>query len=80
MLVKNTLCLICEDFWQLDESTVDKSEVELVVVINASPYEYGKFVSRIERAEFLANYFNVPLIYANIVGGQDGLGLMVILL
>lgn len=71
---KNTICLICEDFWQIDESLLkDISKIELVVVINASPYESGKFEKRVERAQKLLSLTRTPIVYVNLVGGQDSL-------
>ena len=66
--------LICEDIWA-DEPLKDleKNGVEIVICINASPYELNKRNYRLEtlKKKFLKN--NITLIYVNSVGGQDEL-------
>ncbi len=66
--------LICEDMWSEDfmEDKIDK-DVDLIVVINASPYEIGKFELRKKLASERAKYFKSELVYVNLVGSQDEL-------
>ncbi len=62
--------LICEDFWI--EETVKSAledQPDLLICINASPFELTKYSTRIK----LANKHSKPVIYVNQVGGQDSL-------
>jgi len=66
--------LICEDIW-VDQplKELEKKGVEIIICINASPYELNK---RNYRLTSLQNKFakkNITLIYVNNVGGQDDL-------
>lgn len=67
--------IICEDVWEPDpvRETV-AAGAELIVVINASPFHHSKAIERedeIVRARAREN--GVPIIYVNLVGGQDEL-------
>ena len=64
--------LICEDMWysQTAKSLAEQG-AQLLVVINASPFEAGKLASRKEVARAAVAQAGVPLVYANMVGGQD---------
>jgi len=66
--------LICEDMW-VDELLEKKKQkkVDLIIVINASPYEINKFELRKKMAKKKAVFFNSPLLYVNLVGSQDDL-------
>ncbi len=66
--------LICEDMWT-DNFLKNKSNVklDLIVVINASPFEIGKFYSRKSLAKKRVHYFESDLVYINTVGSQDDL-------
>ena len=66
---------ICEDVWYKDGPMVAqcKTGAELIININASPYQIGK---QIEREEIIATRSienNVFIAYVNAVGGQDEL-------
>jgi NAD+ synthase len=67
--------LICEDIWEPSIAPLYKRhEVELVIVINASPFEVGKLAERRkEVAAAVAKDADAPLIYLNLVCGQDDL-------
>ena len=66
--------LICEDIWSdLPIYNLVKSNVDIVVCINASPYEIDKNYSRIKNIQRKIKGSNTKLIYVNAVGGQDDL-------
>jgi len=66
---------VCEDFWY--EGGVIQAEidagVDLVVNVSASPYFRGKPSIRWELGKRWAARAGVPVVYANLVGGQDEL-------
>lgn len=67
--------VICEDIWQ-DGGPVaqmDENDVDLLVVLNGSPYEEGKGHVRVELAARRAREVDAPVAYVNLVGGQDDL-------
>ena len=66
---------ICEDIWR-EGGTVEQLAahgVDLLLVINGSPYEEGKTHLRLESAAARAAQVGAPLAYVNMVGGQDDL-------
>ena len=66
---------ICEDIWIEDgpaEAQV-KQGASLIININASPYDIQKNETRKEIVMKKASKLNVPIIYLNMVGGQDEL-------
>ena len=65
--------LICEDMWTNDFIKKKKEKLDLIVVINASPFEIGKFKLRQSHASKRAKYFQSNLVYVNLVGSQDDL-------
>ena len=66
--------LICEDMWYPELATdYKKLGAELLIIINASPFEAGKLAQRKEVALRAVKQAGVPLIYVNMVGGQDEL-------
>ena len=65
--------LICEDMWTNDFIHKKKIKLDLIIVINASPFEIGKFKLRKSHASKRAKYFNSSLVYVNLVGSQDDL-------
>ncbi|WP_298456859.1 NAD+ synthase [uncultured Cellulomonas sp.] len=67
--------VICEDIWQ-DGGPVaqmDGAEVELLLVVNGSPFEEGKGHVRGDLAARRAREVRAPVAYVNMVGGQDDL-------
>ncbi|MDE3059883.1 MAG: NAD+ synthase [Pseudomonadota bacterium] len=64
--------LVCEDVWsnRLPRELSAKG-IDLLVVINASPFEAGKPLRRREVAAAAAKKAGAPLVYVNMVGGQD---------
>jgi len=63
---------ICEDAWYPDVcETMVESGAEILVVPNGSPYFRGKFPIRMNNMVSRVIENNVPLVYINMVGGQD---------
>ncbi len=66
--------MVCEDMWQPQvAASLARSDAELFLVLNASPFERGKALRRIEAARKHVARYGVPLLYVNQVGGQDEL-------
>jgi NAD+ synthase len=64
--------LVCEDVWNpvLSEE-LKRQGAQLLLVINASPFEAGKLQQRREGAKAAVQAAGLPLVYVNMVGGQD---------
>jgi len=66
--------LICEDIWAEDPiKKVVENGAQLIIVINASPFAIDKSYVRRNLLQKRSKKFNVPIVYANLVGGQDEL-------
>lgn len=66
--------LICEDIWSPDAAiSVRAAGAEVLLVLNASPYEMDKPDRRMSVAAARVAETGLPLIYCNSVGGQDEL-------
>ncbi|MBT0994818.1 NAD+ synthase [Cellulomonas sp. DKR-3] len=67
--------VICEDIWQDGGpvSLMDENEVAALVVLNGSPFEEGKGHVRAQLAARRAAEVDAPVVYVNLVGGQDDL-------
>jgi NAD+ synthase (glutamine-hydrolysing) len=67
--------VICEDIWQEGGpiSALGAAGVDLVVAPNASPYERNKDDVREPLVARRAREAGAPLVYVNLVGGQDDL-------
>lgn len=66
--------LICEDIWFSEPAEQAKhAGAELLIVINASPYDQYKPQQRNTLITQRVNDLQVPIIYLNCVGGQDEL-------
>jgi NAD+ synthase (glutamine-hydrolysing) len=67
--------VICEDIWQDGGpvATMAASDVQLLVVLNGSPFEEGKGHVRTNLAIKRAREVEAPLAYVNMWGGQDDL-------
>ncbi len=67
--------LICEDLWRVEGPVAALTELELdaVVVINASPFDRAKDDGRFDLVSTRAEEIGAPLLYVNLVGGQDDL-------
>jgi len=66
---------ICEDIWIEEGPSVQQVEngASLIININASPYDQNKTDLRKELVVNQARKLDVPIIYLNMVGGQDEL-------
>ncbi|MBU6244004.1 MAG: NAD+ synthase [Actinomycetales bacterium] len=66
---------ICEDLWQEGGPVAwaRQARADLLVVINASPYERNKDDVRLELCQRRAREAGCALAYVNLVGGQDEL-------
>jgi len=66
---------ICEDIWQAEEvgSLVAGERLSALLVLNGSPYEQGKGHIRLDLARRRAAQTGLPVVYVNLVGGQDDL-------
>jgi NAD+ synthase (glutamine-hydrolysing) len=66
--------LICEDVW-LPEIVEDcvSAGAQALVVLNASPFHQHKHAERIAMLRANAIHHKLPLIYLNMIGGQDEL-------
>ena len=65
---------ICEDIWTPALTAhLARAGAELLLVPNGSPYETGKFSTRLELVKARARETNLPVVYVNQVGGQDEL-------
>ena len=77
--------VVCEDFWNDKTFWKDRlyeydpaDEViemgaDLVVSINASPYNKGKIKLRCDMVAHRAKMRQVPIVFVNLVGGNDGI-------
>ncbi len=66
--------LICEDVWQ--SACVKQSKengAQAILVLNASPFHIDKHAERVEILRDHAQRFDIPIMYLNMVGGQDEL-------
>jgi len=66
--------LICEDIWEAQAARAAREQgAELLLVINASPFEMHKQRERERIARDRIAEVHLPLAYLNMVGGQDEL-------
>lgn len=84
---KRILVTICEDIWGWPRKDnpffstygrnplrgVKRGAVDLVVNLSASPFTQTKLHNRRTVTKLTATYFKAPLVYVNMVGGQDEL-------
>ncbi|MCG6863570.1 MAG: NAD+ synthase, partial [Chromatiaceae bacterium] len=65
---------VCEDIWEEGPTRqAVEAGAELLININASPYHLGKAPERETLVQLRAREHGIPIIYANLVGGQDEL-------
>lgn len=65
---------VCEDIWEEGPARrAAAAGAELLININASPYHLDKAAEREALVQFRARKHGIPIIYANLVGGQDEL-------
>ncbi len=77
--------VVCEDFWNdktfwkerlYDNDPTDKviqNGAEIIVAINASPYNKGKIKLRCDMVAHRAKLSKTPIVFVNLVGGNDGI-------
>jgi len=66
--------LICEDTWQAEPALMAKAAgAELLLVPNASPFRDNKLADRVEMFNNSHADCGLPMVYCNLVGGQDEL-------
>ena len=76
---------ICEDFWNdktfwedrlYDSDPTDElieMGAELIVSVNASPFNRGKIKTRCDMVAHRAKSEEIPIVFVNLVGGNDGI-------
>ena len=65
---------ICEDIWQPDVAEcLQESGADILLALNASPFDSAKPERRMSTAVARTVETGLPLIYVNMVGGQDEL-------
>jgi NAD+ synthase (glutamine-hydrolysing) len=76
---------VCEDFWNdktfwkerlYDEDPVDdliKKGSDLIVSVNASPFNKGKIKLRCDMVAHRAREARVPIVFVNLIGANDGI-------
>ena len=66
--------LLCEDIWHAEPALQAKAVgAELLLVLNASPYHLQKENTRLAILKKQTEAINMPIVYLNMVGGQDEL-------
>ena len=66
--------LVCEDIWEPEPAAQAAGQgAELLIVINASPFDVQKSAQREELLAQRARENNVAIAYLNLIGGQDDL-------
>ena len=70
----NVGVVICADVWESEPALSAKmAGAELLIAINASPYHMEKQSTRLETLRNRVHETQLPVIYTNMVGGQDEL-------
>lgn len=65
---------ICEDIWTPDViECLAESGAEIIISLNASPFDLAKPDARMAHAVSRVHEAGLPLVYVNMVGGQDEL-------
>jgi NAD+ synthase len=66
--------MVCEDMWFPDVAEcLQESGAEILVVLNGSPFELDKSEDRLNPAVARITETGLPLVYVNLIGGQDEL-------
>ncbi|MEO8649753.1 MAG: NAD+ synthase [Acidobacteriota bacterium] len=77
--------VVCEDFWNdstfwperlYEKDPVDEviaKGADLIVSINASPYNKGKIGLRCDMVAHRARARRIPIVFVNLIGGNDGI-------
>ena len=65
---------VCEDIWTPDViECLAESGAQMIIALNASPFETGKTDQRMLHAVARAVEAKLPIVYVNMIGGQDEL-------
>ncbi|MEJ2592341.1 MAG: NAD+ synthase [Candidatus Thiodiazotropha sp.] len=65
---------VCEDIWEPEPAAMSRAAgAQLLLNINASPFHIGKAPERERLVQQRAQENRLPIVYANLVGGQDEL-------
>ncbi|HEY3328362.1 MAG TPA: NAD+ synthase [Novimethylophilus sp.] len=65
---------ICADVWEPEPAQLARQHgAQVLLALNASPYHLDKQLTRYETLRDRINQSGMPVIYANLVGGQDEL-------
>ena len=65
---------ICEDAWHPDIiSELKEMGADIIIIPNGSPYETNKLAERHKIIKSRCEESNLPIIYLNLIGGQDDL-------
>lgn len=65
---------ICEDIWdEAPSAQFGADELDILININASPFHRGKMLERHALLARRAKAISAPIVYCNLVGGQDEL-------
>jgi NAD+ synthase len=66
--------MICEDMWREEVTeTLSSAGADLLIVLNGSPFDIEKKDARFDYARARVLQSGLPLLYVNLVGGQDEL-------
>jgi NAD+ synthase (glutamine-hydrolysing) len=66
--------LVCEDIWEPEPAQLARSAgAEMFVVLNASPFELRKQANREDIVRRCVKDLGLPVVYVNMLGGQDEL-------
>lgn len=66
--------IICADVWESEPANLAREAgAEVLLVLNASPYHMEKQFTRLDVAHDRVREVGLPVVYANMVGGQDEL-------
>ena len=64
--------LICEDIWTAQPVAAAAQQADILITLNASPYHMDKWSARKKMLDGHSPH-KKPVVYANLVGGQDSL-------
>ncbi len=65
---------ICADIWEAQPAALAKAAgAQVLLVINASPFAQDKLLLRYQTVAQRIRELSIPVVYANLVGGQDEL-------
>lgn len=65
---------VCEDIWEPEPASMSRAAgAQMLLNINASPFHIGKAPEREQLVQQRARENRLPIVYVNLVGGQDEL-------